>query len=387
MQFRNALRLRAAHAALLAAAMLVSNSAQAQTAPKLLLTLKPHGVAAGEKMIPAAATVDVDLTLKNETAAPLSDVAVTAKLDGLKLVPENGWTADGENAVLKIASVNPNEEVTQRLNLRVEVAPLPPGRQAAIAIEAKTGEASVNTSIKLAIGDCASAFQAELTKLRISTISEIWPAAENMRKPDTTLPRVRLFRLGMRKSNDLAVLDRLAAGYQARLLADYEFLREGMRYTARRWSDELKAFAGQEVNPGICAVNNEMIEGIRKTINYVTARIEPPQKAYTRAMEQIRKALNAGESDDLSKIALRAAEDAGAKIDNPPASVFKILETARDLLKGAKPTAEHIDNLSLVESVAWIEAQALRSKKLSDLIENSITGITEAQKKTCVCAF
>ncbi len=367
--------------------MLVSSPAQAQSAPKLLLTVKPLGVAAGEKMIPAAATVGIEVTLKNETAAPLSDVIVTATLGGLKLVPENGWNADGENAVLKIAAINPNEEIVQRLNLRVETAPLPPGRQAAIAIEAKGGEASVSTSVKLAIGNCASAFQAELTKLRISTISEIWPAAENMRKPDTTLPRIRFFRPGPRKSNDLAVLDRLAAGYQGRLLADYEFLRENMRYTARRWSDELKAFAGQEANPGICAVISEMIEGIRKTIHYVTARIEPPQKAYVRAMEQLRKILNVGEGDDLKKIALRAAEDAGAKIENPPASVFKILETARDLLKGAKPAPEQIDNLSLVESVAWIEAQALRSKNLSDLIENSITGITEAQKKTCVCAF
>jgi hypothetical protein len=244
-----------------------------------------------------------------------------------------------------------------------------------------------SASAKFPVGDCAAAFQAELTRLRINTISEVWPAADNMRKPETTLPRMRLFRVGMRKSNDLAMLDRLAAGYQARLLSDYEFFREGVRYTARRWADELKAFAGQETNPGICAVNKEMIEGIRKTISYVTVRIEPPQKAYARAMDLLRKTLNAGDSDDLRKIALRAAEDVGAKIENAPDSVFKILELARDLLKDAKPTPEQLDNLSLVESVAWIEAQALRSKKLSDLIENSITGITDAQKKTCVCAF
>jgi len=267
------------------------------------------------------------------------------------------------------------------------MAPLPPGKQAEVIVEAKAGEASVNASTKFPVGDCASAFQAELTKLRISTISEVWPTADDMRKPDTTLPRVRLFRIGMRKSNDLATLDRIAAGYQGRMLSQHDFFSEGVRYTARRWADELRAFAGQEPNPGICAVNKEMIDGIRKTINYVTVRLDPPLKAYTRAMDQIRKALNAGENDDLAKIALKAAEDAGARIENPPTNVFKILELARDGLKDAKPTAEQLDNLSLVESVAWIEAQAMRSKKLSDLIENSITGITEAQKKTCVCAF
>jgi len=314
--------------------MLVSSPAQAQSAPKLLLTVKPLGVAAGEKMIPAAATAGIEVTLKNETAAPLSDVIVTATLGGLKLVPENGWNADGENAVLKIAAINPNEVIVQRLNLLVEMAPLPPGRQAAIAVEAKAGEASVNAAIKLPIGDCAAAFQAELTKLRISTISEIWPAAENMRKPDTTLPRIRFFRPGPRKSNDLAVLDRLAAGYQGRLLADYEFLRENMRYTARRWSDELKAFAGQEANPGICAVNSEMIEGIRKTIHYVTARIEPPQKAYVRAMEQLRKVLNAGEGDDLQQDRLACRRGCGRQDRQSSGRRFQ------DPRNGARPAQE-----------------------------------------------
>jgi hypothetical protein len=385
MQFRNTLRLRAAAAMLLTVAL--NTDAGAQTPSKLVLTATPLGAAAGDKMVPAGATVGVNVTFKYEGSETVSKVILTARLNGVKLAPQDDWKADGDNAVLEIASAKPNEEITRRLNVVVAMAPMPPGRQAEVAVEAKAGEASANASTKFPIGDCAAAFQAELTKLRISTISEVWPTADEMRKPDTTLPRMRFFRVGLRKSNDLAIIDRLAAGYQARLLTDYEFFREGMRYTTRRWSDELKAFAGQEPNPGICAVNSEMIEGIRKTISYVTARIEPPQKAYARAMEQLRKALNAADGEDLQKIALRAAADAGAKIENPPANVFKILELARDLLKDAKPANEQIDNLSLVESAAWVEAQALRSKKLSDLIENSITGISDAQKKSCVCAF
>jgi hypothetical protein len=386
MQFRSAMRLRAA-LIVLAAAAFCSSAAEAQNSPKLVLTVTPLGAAAGEKPIPVAAIVRVNIALKNKSSEPLSKVQLTAKLNGVTFMAEDGWKADGDNAVLEIDPVKADEEITRQLSIRVEMAPMPPGKQAILTVEAKAGEASVNASAKFPVGDCAAAFQSELTRLRITTISEIWPTADEMRKPDTTLPRIRYFRVGMRKSNDLAILDRLAAGYQARLLSDYEFFREGVRYTARRWSDELKAFAGQGPNPGLCAVNKEMTEGIRRTINYVTARIEPPIKAYARAMSLLRNATGAADGDDLQKIALRAAEDAGAKIDNPPAATLKILEQAKELLKDAKPTDAQLDNLSLIESVAWIEAQALRSRKLNDLIENSITGISEAQKKTCVCAF
>ncbi len=384
MQVGNAVR-RAA-LILVAAAALISGSAQAQNSSRLVLTVAPLGAAGGEKPVPVEAVVSVDVTLRNESSEPISDIALTAALGGLKLAPSEDWKASGDNAVLEIASIKPNEEVVRRLNLRVEMAPLPPGRQAEIAVEAKAGEASVNASARIPVGDCAAAFQAELTRLRINTISEIWPTADEMRKPDTSLPRVRYFRVGMRRA-ELAQLDRLAAGYQARLLSDYEFFREGTRYTARRWSDELKAFAGQESNPGLCAINHQMIEGIRKTINYVTARVEPPMKAHARGIELLWKHFGAEAGDDLAKIALRVAEAAGAKFEKAPENTFAILAQAKDLLKDARLTPEQLDNLSLIESAAWIEAQALRSKKLHDLIEGSITGIAEAQKKSCVCAF
>jgi hypothetical protein len=379
MQFRAAL-------ILLLATALFSGAAEAQTSQKLLLTVTPLGAAAGDKMIPVAAAVSLNVSLKNDSSEPITNVRLTAKMSFVKLVPDSGWKAEGDNAVIEIPEVKPGESATQRLDLRVEMAPLPPGKQVEVIVEAKVNEAIANASAKFTIGDCASAFQSDLTRLRLTTISEVWPTADEMRKPDASLPRTRYFRVAMRRG-DLANFDRLAAGYQARLLSNYDFFTEGVRYTSRRWSDELKAFAGQAPNPGICAVNSEMIEGIRKTINYVSARLDPPQKAYARAMEQLRKAVGAGENDDLQKIALRVAEEAGAKVENPPASVFKILERTKELLKDAKPSTEQIDNLSFVETVAWIEAQALRSKKLSDLIEGSITGIADAQKKNCVCAF
>lgn len=384
MPFRNAAHLRAALAFLLA--VFLVSPAGAQNSPKLALTVTPLGAAAKDRMIPVAAVVGVDVTVKNEGGAPLSQVVLTARLNGVKLVPEDGWQADGDDARLAIAALRPNEEITRRLQVRVEMAPLPPGKQAEIAVEAKAGEASVSAATKFPVGDCVSAFQAELTRIRIGPLAEIWPTADDLRKPDTTLPRMRYFRVGPRRA-ELAHLDRLAAGYQARLTADYEFFREGVRYTARRWTDELRAFTGQEPNPGLCAVNEQMLAGIRKTISYVTVRIEPPQKAHARAMDLLRKTVGAQEGDDLRKIALQVAEAAGAKIENPPATTFGILARARDLLKDRKPTEAQLDHLSLVESVAWIEAQALRAKKLSDLIESTITGIAEARKKSCVCAF
>ena len=385
MQFRSAVRLRAA-VSLLFVAALFSGSVEAQNSSKLVLTVTPLGAATADKAIPVSSLVGVNITLKNESSEPLSKVLLTAKLNGVKLAPEGDWKADGDNAVLEVPSIKPNEEVTRRLNLRVEMAPLPPGRQAEIAIEAKAGEAAVSAFAKFPVADCSSAFQADLTRLRITTISEVWPTADDMRKPDTSLPRVRYFQVRMRRG-DLANLDRLAAGYQARLLSHYDFFSEGVRYTARRWSDELKAFAGQEPNPGICAVNDEMTQGIRKTISYVTARLEPQIKAYTRGMELLRKQFNAEDGDDLKKIAQRTAEAAGAKFENAPATTFEVLARAKDLLKDVKLTEEQLDNLSLIESAAWVEAQAMRSKKLNDLIEGSISGISDAQKKNCVCAF
>ena len=384
MQVRSAARLRAV--TLLFAAAMFCGTAQAQSASKLVLTVTPLGAAAADKAIPVSATVGVNITLKNESSEPLSKVLLTAKLNGAKLTPESDWKADGDNAVLEILSIKPNEDVTRRLNLRVEMAPLPPGRQSDVTIEAKVGEATVSASTKFPVADCASAFQADMTRLRITTISEIWPTADEMRKPDASLPRTRYFQVRMRRG-DLANLDRLAAGYQARLLAHYDFFSEGVRYTARRWSDELKAFAGQEPNPGICAVNDEMIQGVRKTISYVTARLDPQIKAYARGMELLRKQFNAEDGDDLKKISLRTAEAAGAKFENTPATTFEVLARAKDLLKDVKLTEEQIDNLSLLESAAWVEAQAMRSKKLNDLIEGSINGIGDAQKKNCVCAF
>lgn len=385
MQICNAARLYAAIFLLLTS--FPSISANAQTPQKLSLIAKPAGAAASDKMIPVAASAAVNVILKNISKEPLENVTVKANLHGLKLETQDNWKADGDNAVVQISSIGVGEEVIKRLILRVDMAPMPPGRVVEIVVEARAGEIFENTTAKFQIGDCAAAFQAELTKLRISTISEVWPTADDMRKPDTSLPRTRYFRVGNRKSNDLASLDRIAAGYQGRMLSDHEFFREGVRYTVRRWSDELKAFAGQDTNPGICAVNNEMIDGIRKTISYVTTRLEPPQKAYTRAMDLLRKSLSANESDDLRTVAIRVASEAGAKFENAPASIFQILEQTQAQLKEAKPTNDQLDNLSLIETVAWIEAQALRSKNLLNLIENSIIGITEAHKRTCLCAY
>ncbi|MDP1910947.1 MAG: hypothetical protein Q8K85_21810, partial [Hyphomicrobium sp.] len=307
MQFRTAARLGAA-SILLIAVLIFSSTADAQSSRKFTLIVTPTGAAAGDKMIPVAASVGVNVVLKNESGEPLSKVLLTAKLNGVKVIPEGVWKTDGDNAILEIDSLGANEEITRRLNLRVEMAPLPPGKQAEVSVEAKIGEAALNASAKFPVGDCVAAFQAALTRLRISTISEVWPTADEMRKPDTTLPRARYFRVAMRRG-DLANLDRLAAGYQGRLLSNYDFFTEAVRYTSRRWSDELKAFAGQDANPGLCAVNKEMAEGIRKTIDYVTAKLEPSLKAYARAMDQLRKTVGAAENEDLQKIALRLAAE------------------------------------------------------------------------------
>lgn len=385
MSFRTAMRVRAAICFLFAGFFFLQ-PVYAQNAPKLIVTVTPQGAAANDKMIPVAATVSVNVTIRNDGTEPLSNIAVVAKLHGVKLSPDASWKEDGDDARFEIASLKANEEITRPLNLRVEMAPLPPGKLAEVNVEAKAADTTVTAAAKFPVGDCVSAFQSDLTRLRIGPLAEVWPTADEMRKPDTSLSRVRYFPIRPRRG-DLAILDRLAAGYQARLLANYEFLQQGTRYTARRWFDELNAFTGQEPIPGLCAVNDQMLDGIRKTISYVTARIEPPIKAYARGIELLRKQFNADANDDLTKIALRVAQGAGAKFDNPPATAFEILASAKEQFKDAKLTPEQLDDLSLIESAAWVEAQAARSKKLYDLIEGTINGIGDAHKKNCTCAF
>ncbi len=369
------------------ASLVFLSAAEAQT-PKLTIKAAPVGIAAKEKaIIPVSAVVTIDVVIKNDGSEPLSNVILTTKLNGVKFRQAGSeWKADGDEAKLEIAQIKASEEITKRLYVRVDMAPLPPGKNATVAIVAKSGEFTTNAETSFLTADCASAFQAALTRVRLGPLENVWAFADDYRKPNTTLPRTRIFRVGLRKG-DFANFERLAAGYQARLTADHDFFREGVRYTTARWSNELKAFAGQEPNPGICALNQSMIGGIRQTIAYVTTRLEPPQKAFTRALDLLRKQTGAKDDDDLPAIALRAAEAAGAKLENPPGTTFLILERTKEALKDQKPNDEQIDNLSLIETAGWLEAQSLRAKKLSDVIEGTITGIVDAQKQNCVCAF
>lgn len=382
MHFRNAARFCAALPVLLCLLF----PAHAQNAAKLEVHLTPLGAASSQKPIPVAAEVTVNVMIKNTGDETLRKILLTAGLATLRLAPDSKWKAAGDNAVLEVEAIKPNETINQPLAVRIEMAPLPPGKQVEISVEAKSAEAQTSAKTSFQIADCASAFQADLTRIRIDQVSEIWPTADNLRKQDTSLPRGRFFRVVPRRG-ELGTIDRIAAGYQARLLADYSFADQGVRYTVRRWSDELKTFAGQEPNPGICAVNDQMIQGIRKTINYAAVRLDPPQKAFARVKNQIRKALNAGEHDDLRSIALRIADETEIKPQAPASTTLKLIEQLRDAMKDKKLTAEQLDNLSLIESAAWIEAQAMRSKKLSDLIDGTINGIADAQKKNCICAF
>lgn len=82
-------------------------------------------------------------------------------------------------------------------------------------VEAKAADTTVTAAAKFPVGDCVSAFQSDLTRLRIGPLAEVWPTADEMRKPDTSLSRVRYFPIRPRRG-DLAILDRLAAGYQQR---------------------------------------------------------------------------------------------------------------------------------------------------------------------------
>ncbi len=93
-------------------------------------------------MIPVEATVVISVTLKNESGEPRSNVLLSAKLNRVTFAGEDGWKADGGNAMLMIESIGPNEEISRRLTVRVVMAPMPPtGGEAEVTVEAKAAEA------------------------------------------------------------------------------------------------------------------------------------------------------------------------------------------------------------------------------------------------------
>lgn len=361
--------------------------AQAPAPAKLSVTVTPLGAAASDKPLPVTAEVEVDIKIRNDGETSAANVTVTVKLDGVKAGNEDGWTPDGDDLKLEIPSIKAGGEITRRLGLTVAMAPMPPGRKAEITAEVRSGDITVQDSAGFRTADCAAAFHAELTRVRIGPLDRIRTLADAYRVRDAALPRKRFFPAAKRKG-DLATLERLAAVYMARATADPEFRSEGMRYTVVRWTNELRAYTGQEPNPGLCATSTEhMIAGIRRTIVPITSRLDPPQKAALRALGQLRKTTGAKEDETTREIALRIAEAAGAKIENPPTETLATLEAIANALKDKTATDEQRDQLSLSETVAWIEAQAARAKRFSEAIEGTITGIGDAQKANCICAF
>lgn len=359
--------------------------AQTAAPAKLSVTATPLGAAAKEKMLPVSAVAAINLVIKNEGTEPVSKVVVIAKLDGVKLEPSGEWKADGDEIKLEIPEIKAAQELTRRLHVRVDAAPLPPGRKAEITFEVRGGDAIARAQTAISIADCATAFHAQLTRVRIDVVENVRKLAEEVRKPDASLPRTRIFRVAARKG-DLATLERLAAGVMARGAGIPELGREGMRYTVARWTNELRAYTGQEPNPGLCAGNYYLVAGYRQNIIPITQLTDAPKKAAARALALVRKTLDAKDDEDLSKIALRVAETANVKIENAPATTLALLERIRDELK-EKSADEQIEKLSLIETAAWLQAGAAHAAKLSNAIERTIDGMTQAQKQTCVCAY
>lgn len=354
--------------------------------PKLSVMLTPLGAAAKEKMLPVTAVAGIDIVVKNEGADSAFKITLTAKLDGLELVGPAGWKADGDAIKLEIPEIKAAGQITRRLNLRVAAAPLPPGRTAEIAVEIRSGGTNAQAQTKIAIADCATAFHAQLTRVRVGPLEDVRRLADEIRKPDAALPRGRLFRAAARKG-DLASLERLATLAAARGTADPEFSREGMRYTVVRWTNELRGYTGQDPNPGLCAGNYYLVAGYRQNILPITQRTEAARKASARALALLRRATNSKDDETLPQIAARVAEAAGVKIDNPPAATIALLARVKEQLKDKTLSSEQSDQLALVETVAWLDAAGGRAGKLADAINRTIDGMTDAQKQTCVCAF
>jgi hypothetical protein len=382
---------RAVTAVALAAAILLPlllsfpGAAQDQP-PKLSLRVTPLGAAAGTKPLPLAAIVDLSVELRNDGDNAAQKILLRIALDAFSLEQPGVWRVRGDHAELEIAELKAGAAATHRLQFQLRRAPLPPGRNAELTATVTSGDFTRTASIEIAIADCAAAFQADLTRIRIGSLETYKRLADDYRRRDPGLPKARFFRVP-RRTGDLGMIERFGALAMARATADFEFSSEGMRYTVARWYNELKSYTGQGPNPGLCATNESMYDGIRRTLIPVTTRLDPRLKQAERAMVLLRKETGAAAFETLHDIALRTALAAGLQIETPPLEIFALLERIRNDLKDKQPNAETLDRLALTETVAWIEAAAARARGLSAAIDGVIHGIADAQKRNCVCAY
>ncbi len=355
---------------------------------KLTVNVTPLGAAAKERPLPVGAMPSLRIAVHNGGASALAKITLTLRFEGMKADNPPGWRSEGGALIMEIARLGAGAESERTLQLRVVSTPVS-GQTHRISVEARTQDGAVAAGeANLRVADCAGAYRAKLSVLRTDAVPAIRTAAEDMSRPDRTLPNARLFPPTGARTGHVAAAEKLAAAFAVNGGADPEMGRDWFRFLILRWTSELSVYAGQEANPGLCAANYYQIAGYREGLLPLTRRFEAIHTAAANALAAARGAAKAEAGEDGGRIARRAAQTAGLEAGEENASVFAILAAARvSLGNERKLEPDQAEALSLAETAAWLTETAKRADALAKTLEQTFTTISNAHRESCVCAF
>lgn len=351
--------------------------------------MMPLGIAAGGKPLPPGATATLNVIVHNGRPDTLARIVLTARADGFKPEPTSAWRIEGDSLVADLVRVGPGATYERRLVLLVDRAAHFPGATSRIAIEARTENGpTASAELILRTADCAGAFHARISTLRIGAIQTAKNEADAIRKSDPAWPRSRSFPATGARSGPIANTERLAAYFLAQGGADTELGRDPLRFNIVRWASDLTAYSAQAMNPALCSGTEQLVVRFRDTIAPTSRRIEATRAAALSALEAARKASGAEPGEDLAHIVRRVIEKAGLKVSDEAVSPLAALSAARASLDSEnKPDAAQLETLSLAETAAVLTEAAKRVEKLSGSIDATLAAIASAAKETCVCAY
>ena len=356
-------------------------------ATKLTVTVTPLGAAAKERPLPVGATSNLRIVVRNDGAGTLAKITLTLRFEGMKVDNPPGWRPQDGALITEIARLGAGAESERTLKLRVAGAPAA-GETRRVSVEARTEDGALATGeATLRVADCAGAYRTKLSVLRTDAVPAIRTAAEDMRRPDRTLPNSRLFPATGARTGEVAAAEKFAAAFAVNGGADPEMDREWFRFLIVRWTSELSLYAGQEANPGLCAANYYQIAGYREGLLPLTRRFEAIRTAAANMLQAARVAAKAESNEDLAKIARRAVKAAGLESGEDNAAVFTILAAARASSKERALEKDQAEALSLAETAAWLAEADRRARALAATFEQAFAMISNAHRESCVCAF
>jgi hypothetical protein len=358
----------------------------------LEVTVTPLGSAAKDRPLPVGAMPKLTIAIRNGETRSLAPIGLAVRLDGLSAVNSPGWRADGGALFMDIARLGAGERAERTLQLRVERAPLAAAKSR-VRVEARAPDGTISTrEAELNVADCVGAYRAKLATLRAGLAQAVRDAADQVRRPDPTLPAGRIFPATGARSGEVANAERFAGAFAAQRGGDAQMATEWFRFLIQRWTSELNAYAGQSANPGMCANNYYQLAGYRQGLMPITKRIETIHAAAEGALAAAREAMKSDPDEAIPELVQRAIKDAGLTPNGgepemtEPLPPLAALAAARARAE-KKFEAADARKLSLAETAAWLAETDRRGRTLIQAIDGVLASIAGAHKESCVCSF